>query len=119
MTTIDEAKLQETALGGFGLINGLAASLGAHYGMKAGLFEALREWLYQQAAAGTIDHENGEIFSLSPEGVLVFADSSTAASLVGMFEGRPRWSIPCPTFPRPCRPASAGPTTRTVMMAPR
>ncbi len=32
MTTIDEAKLQETALGGFGLINGLAASLGAHYG---------------------------------------------------------------------------------------
>jgi SAM-dependent methyltransferase len=111
MTAIDEAKLQETSLGGFGLINGLAASLGAHYGMKAGLFEALRdhgpatsealakatgfnerwlrEWLYQQAAAGTIDHENGEIFSLSPEGVLVFADSSTAASLVGMFEGLP------------------------------
>ena len=43
MTTIDQAKIQEIALEGFGLINGLVASLGADCGMKAGLFEALRD----------------------------------------------------------------------------
>ena len=41
MTMLDQAKIQKIALEGFGLINGLLVSLGADYGMKAGLFEAL------------------------------------------------------------------------------
>lgn len=113
MTTqpIDEQKLEAKAMEAFGLLNGLSAAVGVHYGMQLGLFDALRgaepstsaelasrlglherwvrEWLYQQAAAGVLEHENGERFWLSPEGALIFADDSTPVSLAGLFDALP------------------------------
>ena len=45
----------------------------------------VREWLYQQTAAGIVDRCDGDRFELGPEAGLVFADESTPAALIGLF----------------------------------
>lgn len=108
-TVIDEAKVEEVALGAIGHLNGLATALSIHYGRRLGLFDALvqhgpvtseelaqhlgfnerwvREWLHQQAAARVIKHEAAARFWMMPEAALVLADSSTPASMAAFFDG--------------------------------
>ena len=50
----------------------------------------LREWLYQQAAAGVLVHAGGERFALSPEGAAVLADESHPAFGAGFFAHLPQ-----------------------------
>src|SRR5512147_1095659 len=50
----------------------------------------LREWLYQQAAAGVLEHRGGERFALSAEGAAVLADESHPAFGAGFFAHLPQ-----------------------------
>jgi 2-polyprenyl-3-methyl-5-hydroxy-6-metoxy-1,4-benzoquinol methylase len=50
----------------------------------------LREWLYQQAAAGVLEHRGQERFALSPEGAAVLADESHPAFGAGFFAHLPQ-----------------------------
>lgn len=109
MTTgsVDPGKLQETNLALLSHLNGLSVAVGIQRGLELGLFNALseggmatsaglaervglderwvREWLYQQAAAGVVEHQQGEHFSLTPESALLLADESTPATMIPMF----------------------------------
>ena len=88
--------------------NGFSTWLMMEHGMKLGLFEAIRdhgpltstqlaarldlnerwvrEWLYQQASARVLSHEDGERFFLTPEMVLLVADESTPSTWVPSLE---------------------------------
>jgi 2-polyprenyl-3-methyl-5-hydroxy-6-metoxy-1,4-benzoquinol methylase len=50
----------------------------------------LREWLYQQAAAGVLEHRGQERFALSAEGAAVLADESHPAFGAGFFAHLPQ-----------------------------
>ena len=50
----------------------------------------LREWLYQQAASGVLEHRGGERFALSAEGVAVLADENHPAFGAGFFSHLPQ-----------------------------
>ncbi len=57
---------------------------------RTGLHERwLREWLYQQGAAGVLEHRGGERFALSAEGRAVLADESHPAFGAGFFSHLP------------------------------
>ncbi len=58
---------------------------------KTGLHERwLREWLYQQGAAGLLEHVGDERFALSPEAEAVLADESHPAFGAGFFSHLPQ-----------------------------
>jgi 2-polyprenyl-3-methyl-5-hydroxy-6-metoxy-1,4-benzoquinol methylase len=50
----------------------------------------LREWLYQQGAAGVLEHRGEERFALSAEGAAVLADESHPAFGAGFFAHLPQ-----------------------------
>lgn len=57
----------------------------------AGLVERwVREWLYNQAAAGLVLIDDAERFSLSAAGAVVLADPDHEANLAGMFHSLPQ-----------------------------
>jgi SAM-dependent methyltransferase len=57
----------------------------------AGLVERwVREWLYNQAAAGLVLVDDAERFSLSAAGAVVLADPDHEANLAGMFHSLPQ-----------------------------
>ncbi len=107
-TDVNEERLAESAMTVLGHLGGLATAISMQTGVRMGLFDTLRdhgpmtsselagqtelnerwlrEWLYQQAAAGVVCHESGETFSLTPEMALVVADESTTSSMVGFLE---------------------------------
>jgi 2-polyprenyl-3-methyl-5-hydroxy-6-metoxy-1,4-benzoquinol methylase len=97
----DKAKLIFGALGGamtstmiylgdrLGLFRELARSgdaTSAELAERTGLDERwLREWLYQQGAAGVLDHLGGERFGLSEETAAILADEAHPAFGAGFF----------------------------------
>jgi ubiquinone/menaquinone biosynthesis C-methylase UbiE len=108
-TEINPEKVEELALKAFGALNGAIVAGLIYLGDRLGLYRALsegpatsdefsartglherwvREWLRGQVAAGLIENE-GEVFSLSPEGYLVLVDENTPASAVGAFDHLP------------------------------
>ncbi|MFI5317291.1 MAG: class I SAM-dependent methyltransferase [Myxococcota bacterium] len=64
-----------------------SAELAAATGLKE---RWLREWLYQQAAAGVLEHRGGERFALSAEGAAVLADEGHPAFGAGFFSHLPQ-----------------------------
>ncbi len=102
----DYAKLVFGALGGamtstmiflgdrMGLYRELADAGGAdsfELAKRSGLDERwVREWLYQQGAAGILVHDGDGRFSLPPEGVAVLADESHPAFGAGFFSHLPQ-----------------------------
>ncbi|MGH2607788.1 MAG: class I SAM-dependent methyltransferase [Tepidiformaceae bacterium] len=108
-TEINPEKVEELALKAFTCLGGAVVAGMIYLGDKLGLYSALsagpatseefaartglnerwvREWLRGQVAAGFIEND-GEVFSLSPEGHLVLVDESTPASAIGAFDHFP------------------------------
>ena len=57
---------------------------------RTGLVERwVREWAYNQAAAGLVEVDDGERFSLTPEAVAVLADPDHEAAGLGLFHQLP------------------------------
>ena len=109
---IDPDKLRDMARTVFGAYGGAVTAAMIHLGDRLGLYRALadagevssedlarrtglserwlREWLYQQGAAGILSHAGDERFSLSPEGAAVLADESHPAFGAGFFSHFPQ-----------------------------
>lgn len=109
---LDPDKLKETARRVFDALGGAMTSLMIHLGDRLGLYRALaggeavdsrglaartglderwlREWLYQQGAAGVLEHSGDGRFSLSAEAEAVLADESHPAFGAGYFDALPR-----------------------------
>jgi SAM-dependent methyltransferase len=108
----DPDRLRDFARRLFGHLNGAVTSTLVYLGDELGLYRALaeggaassaelaersglderwvREWLYNQAAAGLLEALPGERFALSPEGQAVLADESHPAFGAGMFSQLPK-----------------------------
>ena len=102
----DKAKLVFGALGGamtstmiylgdrLGLFRELASSgdaTSAELAERTGLDERwLREWLYQQGAAGVLEHRGGERFGISEETAAILADEEHPAFGAGFFSHLPQ-----------------------------
>jgi 2-polyprenyl-3-methyl-5-hydroxy-6-metoxy-1,4-benzoquinol methylase len=102
----DYAKLVFGALGGamtstmiflgdrLGLYRALAAAAdasSAELAERTGLHERwVREWLYQQGAAGLLEHRGGDRFALSAEGAAVLAREGHHAFGAGFFSHLPQ-----------------------------
>lgn len=108
----DPEKLQDFLRTVFGALGGAMTSAMIHLGDRLGLYRALadgeartseelasetglserwvREWLYQQSAAGVLEHRGEGRFALSPEGAAVLADESHPAFGAGFFDSLPR-----------------------------
>lgn len=107
---VDPERLREFSRRLFGHLNGAVTSALVYLGDELGLYRALaqgaassaelaersglaerwvREWLYNQAAAGLLEVEPGERFALSPEGRAVLAEESHPAFGAGMFTQLP------------------------------
>lgn len=113
------AKLVFGALGGamtstmiflgdrMGLYRELADGGGANsveLAKRSGLDERwVREWLYQQGAAGVLVHEGDGRFSLSPEGVAVLADEGHPAFGAGFFSHLPQTLVVAEQLPEAFR----------------
>ncbi|MGH0034947.1 MAG: class I SAM-dependent methyltransferase [Myxococcota bacterium] len=109
---LDGDKLKQTARLVFDALGGAMTSLMIHLGDRLGLYRALaggqsvgsrdlaartglderwvREWLYQQGAAGVLEHEGDGRFSLSAEAEAVLADESHPAFGAGYFDALPK-----------------------------
>jgi 2-polyprenyl-3-methyl-5-hydroxy-6-metoxy-1,4-benzoquinol methylase len=109
---VDVEKLNEFSKRVFGLLNGAVTSALVHLGDELGLYRALangglassaelaertglverwvREWLFNQAAAGLLETLPDERFALSPEAVAVLADETSPAFGAGLFGDLPR-----------------------------
>jgi len=109
-TELDVEKLKDYAKRVFGALGGAMTSSMIYLGDRLGLYaeladgravdsEALaartglderwlREWLFQQGAAGVLEYRDGR-FSLSPEGRAVLADESHPAFGAGFFSHLP------------------------------
>ncbi len=106
---LNPEKIEELAFKAFTYLGGAVVAGMIYLGDKLGLYAALsqgpatsgefaertglnerwvREWLRGQVAAGLIEND-GETFSLSPEGYLVLVDESTPASAIGGFDHFP------------------------------
>jgi len=107
---LDVEKLKEDAKLVFGALGGAMTSSMIYLGDRLGLYDALadgnpvdsaelasrtglderwlREWLFQQGAAGVLEHQGGR-FALSPEGRAVLADESHPAFGAGFFSHLP------------------------------
>ena len=108
----DPERLRDFARKLYGNLNGAVTSALVYLGDELGLYRALadggaatsaelagraglderwvREWLYNQAAAGLLEAEPGERFALSPEGRAVLAEESHPAFGAGMFSQLPK-----------------------------
>ncbi len=108
-TELNPEKIEEIAGRAFGYLAGAIVSGMIYLGDRLGLYAALsegpatteefalrtglnerwvREWLRGQVAAGLVEND-GETFSLSPEGGLVLVDENTPASAIGAFDHFP------------------------------
>jgi len=109
---MDPEKLKDYAKLVFGALGGAMTSTMIYLGDRLGLYRALaeaggatsaelaqrtglserwvREWLYQQGAAGLLEHRGGERFGLSPEGEAVLADEAHPAFGAGFFSCLPQ-----------------------------
>src|SRR5688572_2884055 len=106
---INPEKVEELALKAFGYLSGATVAGMIYLGDRLGLYKSLgegpatsddfaartglherwvREWLRGQVAAGLIEND-GEVFSLSPEGYLVLVDENSPASAIGAFDHLP------------------------------
>ncbi len=113
MTSIDQDALKRFQFLVFSKLEGAMTAGMVHLGDRLGLYRALadaatplssaelaaaaglderwvREWAYNQAAAGIVAVDAGETFSLSPEAVAVLADPGNEAFGVGMFHDLPQ-----------------------------
>ena len=110
-TPIDNDKLSEYAKHVFGMLSGATTAAMIYLGDRLGLFGAIaadgpvsstslaeatgfderwiREWLYQQGAAGVLEVTDDESFSISPEAVAVLVDEEHPAFGMGSFAGLP------------------------------
>ncbi|HDH26862.1 MAG TPA: class I SAM-dependent methyltransferase [Actinobacteria bacterium] len=108
---VDLDKLKGYAKHVFGMMSGATTSAMIYIGDRLGLFATMaelgpvsstalaeaknlderwvREWLYQQGAAGILDVADGEIFSLSPEAVAVLVNDDHPAFGAGTFAQLP------------------------------
>jgi SAM-dependent methyltransferase len=108
----DPERLRDFARRLFGHLNGAVTSALVYLGDELGLYRALaeggaadsaalalraglderwvREWLFNQAAAGLLEVLPGERFALSPEARVVLADESHPAFGAGMFSQLPK-----------------------------
>jgi SAM-dependent methyltransferase len=107
---LDSDKLAAYARHLFGMLDGAVTSALVHLGDALGLYRALadgpasseelasrtslherwlREWLYNQAAAGLLEHDEAGRFGLSPEARAVLADEEHPAFSAGMFSHLP------------------------------
>ncbi len=108
---LDPERLKEFAKQVFGALGGAMTSAMICLGDRLGLYRSLandgpadstelarrtglserwlREWLYQQGAAGVLEHRGDERFALSPEGRAVLADERHPAFGCGMFASLP------------------------------
>jgi 2-polyprenyl-3-methyl-5-hydroxy-6-metoxy-1,4-benzoquinol methylase len=122
---MDPERFKEYAKLVFGALGGAMTSAMIHLGDRLGLYRALagagpttsaelaqrtglderwvREWLYQQGAAGVLDHRGNGRFELSPEGVAVLADESHPACGVGFFSQLPQLLGVCEQLPEAFR----------------
>lgn len=109
---MDENSLRDYSKRVFGALGGAMTAALIHLGDRLGLYRALadgaalgsaelaaktglserwlREWLFQQAAAGLLEHHGGERFALPPEGAAVLADEQHAAFGAGFFAHLPQ-----------------------------
>ena len=109
---VDPERLRDFSRRLFGHLNGAVTSALVYLGDALGLYRALaecapaasvelaaksglderwvREWLYNQAAAGLVEVADGERFALSAEGRAVLADESHPAFGAGMFSQLPQ-----------------------------
>jgi SAM-dependent methyltransferase len=109
---MDREKFRDYAKLVFGALGGAMTSSMIHLGDRLGLYRILaeagavssaelaersglserwlREWLYQQGAAGVLEHRDGDRFELSPEGVAVLADENHPAFGAGFFSHLPQ-----------------------------
>lgn len=109
---LDPDALRAAAQQVFGALGGAMTSAMIYLGDRLGLYRALaggdpvtsseladrtglherwvREWLYQQGAAGLLRHEGGERFSLSSEAEAILADESHPAFGAGFFSHLPQ-----------------------------
>ena len=107
----DPERLKQLAKRVFGALEGAMTSAMICLGDRLGLYAALagdgpatpdalarrsglserwvREWLYQQGAAGVLEADEDECFSLSPEAEALLADESHPAFGCGMFSSLP------------------------------
>lgn len=77
-------------LGLYRIMAGAGPLTSAQLAEKTGLSERwLREWLYQQGAAGVLQHSDGDRFELPPEGAAVLAAELHPAFGGGFFGGLP------------------------------
>ncbi len=108
---IDGQKLGEYSLRLFGYLGGAMTSAMVCLGDRLGLYRALadgdpvssaelaqrvgleerwvREWLFNQGAAGLLEHHEPDRFSLSAEGCAVLSDETHPAFGAGFFDGLP------------------------------
>ena len=108
---MDPDRLKEFAKQVFGALGGAMTSTMIYLGDRMGLYRALaglgaassdelaqatglderwlREWLYQQGAAGVLQHRDDGRFALSEEGVAVLADEAHPAFGAGFFSQLP------------------------------
>lgn len=109
---LDPRRLKAYAKVVFGALGGAMTSAMIHLGDRLGLYRALgdgrpatsaelaarsgcaerwvREWLYQQGAAGVLEYRGEGRFALSPEGRAVLADESSPACGAGFFSHLPQ-----------------------------
>lgn len=110
--SFDPERLKDYARRVFGQLTGAVTSAMIHLGDRLGLYRALaeggpasagelaartglserwvREWLYNQAAAGLLASGEGERFALSAEGAAVLAHEGHPAFGAGMFSQLPQ-----------------------------
>jgi SAM-dependent methyltransferase len=110
--SLDPERLKEYAKSVFGALGGAMTSAMISVGDRLGLYSELadcgpvdsaalaertglherwiREWLFQQGAAGVLDYHGDGRFSLSPEGVAVLANENHPAFGAGFFSSLPQ-----------------------------
>jgi len=77
-------------LGLYRSLAGDGPATSAELARRTGLSERwVREWLYQQGAAGVLEYEGDERFALTPEGRAVLAEERHPAFGCGMFSSLP------------------------------
>ena len=111
-SVMDREKLSEQAKRVFGSLGGAMTAAMIHLGDRLGLYRALagagpvdsralaertglherwlREWLYQQGAAGVLEYRGEGRFELSPEGAAILADENHPAFGAGFFGDLPQ-----------------------------
>jgi hypothetical protein len=101
-------------LGLYKAVHALGAANSQELARDTGLHERwLREWLYQQGAAGILAYQGEGRFALSAEGHAVLVDENHPAYGAGFFLHLPQ-QIAVEKLPGRSAPVSACPTTRSA-----